>query len=81
MDSLRVIAIGQKLSSNLELEVGTRLLISSLDPFDASNYLRLCELYIFKKEFVQARLMKEKILAIAPNSEIAERVVLLVGEN
>jgi hypothetical protein len=81
VDSLRVIAIGQKLSSNLELEVGTRLLISSLDPFDASNYLRLCELYIFKKEFVQARLMKEKILAIAPNSEIAERVVLLVGEN
>jgi O-antigen ligase len=81
LDALRVIAIVLKLENNSAEEILTRLAISKLDPFDAPNYLRLCQLYTSQGMLVDARKMRDKVLEIAPNSELANLAVSTVGDN
>ena len=77
----RVLAIALNLVNNSDEEIKVRMSMAKLDRFDAPNYLRLCELYIEKKDLDQAELMKNRVLEIAPNSDLSLQVVALFGEN
>lgn len=81
VDALRVLAIALNLVNNSDEEIKVRMSMAKLDRFDAPNYLRLCELYIEKKDLDQAELMKNRVLEIAPNSDLSLQVVALFGEN
>ena len=67
--------------NNSAEEIRIRLTVGKLDPYDAPNYLRLCQLYVIEGNLADAMTMKDKVLAIAPNSEIADFALAAVGVN
>jgi hypothetical protein len=81
LDALRVTASVLKMENKSAAEIQIRLIVAKLDPFDAPNYVRLCELYIGEDMLVDAKKMRDKVSEIIPNSNLAKFATTLVGEN
>ena len=53
--------------------------IAKYDPWNAQNYLELGKLYKFSGDLERARLMKDKILSFAPNTNEAKNAIQVLA--
>jgi O-antigen ligase len=59
--------------------VETRIQISKYDQWNCQNYLKLLSLYKKSDDLINARLMKAKIISIAPNTEISQKATEILS--
>lgn len=71
---LNLIARNEAKLGRINLAINAREKISILDPWNAENYLSLCELYLQSNNLPRASQIKDKIWSFAPNSAQAKMV-------
>jgi O-antigen ligase len=76
---LRGLASFEESKQNIQNAISVRNKISSTDPWNADNYLKLLKLYKQSGDLVNANAMKNKILNFAPNTDIAEAASEALG--
>ena len=78
-DYLQGLANFEESKQNIQNAISVRNKISSTDPWNADNYLKLLKLYKQSGDLVNANAMKNKILNFAPNTDIAEAASEALG--
>jgi O-antigen ligase len=81
LDVLRWLAEYNKSIANYENEILFRTDISLFDPWNANNYLMLGMAYKQTGDSVNSKKMLDKINSFAPNSDIAKKALIELGEN
>jgi O-antigen ligase len=69
---LSVLATMQETAANFSEAIKIRITLSEYDPYNVKNYLQLVKLYKQVGDSPSAVKMRDKIIALAPNSETAE---------
>ena len=69
---LSVLATMQETAANFSEAIKIRITLSEYDPYNVKNYLQLIKLYKQVGDTPGAVKMRDKIIALAPNSETAE---------
>jgi tetratricopeptide (TPR) repeat protein len=71
-DYLQGLAYFEESKQNIQNAISIRNKISSTDPWNADNYLKLLLLYKQSGDLINSNAMKNKILSFAPNTEISK---------
>ena len=78
-DYLRGLASFEESKQNIQNAISVRNKISSTDPWNADNYLKLLMLYKQNGDLVNANAMKDKILSFASNTDMAKAASEALG--